>query len=95
MIDVMPPKGKASDVIRLVIGIEGRVRIRSELVIRFDHGSTIPWITRLDSGTLRAVAGPQALLLKTPILIRGEDLKTIGEFTVQHGDRIPFEQRLL
>jgi GH15 family glucan-1,4-alpha-glucosidase len=90
LIDFMPPKGKASDVLRLVVGIEGRVRMRTELIIRFDYGSTVPWVTRLDDGSLCAIAGPQMLLLKTPVSLHGEDLKTIGEFTVEAGDRVPF-----
>jgi GH15 family glucan-1,4-alpha-glucosidase len=90
LIDFMPPKAKASDVMRLVIGVEGQVWMRSELVIRFDYGSTVPWVTRLDDNTLCAVAGPQMLLLKTPIPIHGEDLKTVGEFTVGPGERVPF-----
>jgi GH15 family glucan-1,4-alpha-glucosidase len=89
LIDFMPPKGKASDVMRIVVGVEGRVRMRTELVIRFDYGATVPWVTRLD-GTLRAIAGPQMLLLKTPVPTRGEDLKTIGEFSIQAGDQVPF-----
>src|SRR5204863_45527 len=88
--DFMPPKGKASDVMRIVVGVEGRVRMRTELVIRLDYGTTVPWVTRLDDGTLRAIAGPQMLLLKTPVPIHGEDLKTISEFAVEAGDQLPF-----
>jgi len=90
LIDFMPPKGKATDVIRLVIGVEGRVRMRIELVIRFDYGSTVPWVTRREDDMLRAIAGPQMLLLKTLVSLRGEGLKTIGEFTVDQGNRVPF-----
>ena len=86
----MPPKGKASDVIRIVVGVEGRVKMRSELVIRFDYGRTIPWVSRLENGVLRAIAGPNMLLLDTPVSLRGEDMKTIGEFTVSAGDKVPF-----
>jgi GH15 family glucan-1,4-alpha-glucosidase len=90
LIDFMPPKGKTSDVMRLVVGVEGRVPMRSELVIRFDYGSTVPWVSRLEDGTLCAIAGPQMLLLKTPVAMRGEDMKTIGEFTVERGARVEF-----
>jgi GH15 family glucan-1,4-alpha-glucosidase len=58
--------------------------------MRFDYGSAVPWVTRLDDGTLRAIAGPQMLLLKTPAPLRGEDLTTIGEFSVEPGERVPF-----
>lgn len=90
LIDFMPPKGNASDVIRIVVGVEGRVKMRSELVIRFDYGRTIPWVSRLENGVLRAIAGPNMLLLDTPVSLRGEDMKTIGEFTVSAGDKVPF-----
>jgi len=90
LIDFMPPKGQASDVIRIVVGIEGRVKMRSELVIRFDYGRAVPWVSRLENGVLRAIAGPNMLLLSTPISLRGEDMKTVGEFTVAAGDQVPF-----
>jgi GH15 family glucan-1,4-alpha-glucosidase len=90
LIDFMPPKGQASNVIRIVVGIEGRVKMRSELVIRFDYGRAVPWVSRLENGVLRAIAGPNMLLLSTPVSMRGEDMKTIGEFTVAAGDQVPF-----
>ncbi len=54
----MPPRGRNSDIVRLVRGERGRMRMRTELVLRFDYGRTIPWVTRLADGTLRAIAGP-------------------------------------
>jgi pentatricopeptide repeat protein len=91
LIDFMPPNSKeTSDVVRLVIGVEGRVRMRSELIIRFDYGSTVPWVTRHDDGTLRAIAGPQMLVLKTSAPLRGENLTTISEFSVGPGERVSF-----
>ncbi len=90
LVDFMPPKGRGCEVVRIVLGIEGRVRMRSEIILRFDYGSTVPWVTRLDDGTLRAIAGPQMLLLKTPAALRGEDLTTISEFSVEPGQRVPF-----
>jgi GH15 family glucan-1,4-alpha-glucosidase len=61
----------------------------SELVIRYDYGSQIPWVRRVDDGRL-AVAGPDALSFRTPVEHRGENMRTIGEFTVREGDRVPF-----
>jgi GH15 family glucan-1,4-alpha-glucosidase len=90
LVDFMLPNGGGCDVVRLVFGLEGRVRMRSEIIVRFDYGSTVPWVTRLDDGTLRAIAGPQMLLLTTPVALRGKDLMTISEFTVEPGQRVPF-----
>lgn len=90
LIDFMPPRGKASDVVRLVVGKRGQVAMRTEIVLRFGYGSVVPWVTRLDDGTLCAVAGPDMVVLRTAVPLRGVDRKTIGEFTVSEGQTIPF-----
>src|SRR5262245_36879567 len=90
LIDFMPPRGRNSDIVRLVRGEHGRVRMRMELVLRFDFGRTVPWVTRMDDGTLRAIAGPDLVTLHTPAPLRGEDLKTVAEFEVAEGETVPF-----
>jgi GH15 family glucan-1,4-alpha-glucosidase len=87
--DFMPPRGKAPDVVRIVEGIRGSVDLRSELVIRFDYGHVVPWVRRVDHARL-AIAGPDALSFRTPAHTRGENMRTISEFTVEEGERIPF-----
>jgi GH15 family glucan-1,4-alpha-glucosidase len=89
IIDFMPIRGDTPDVVRIVEGLRGRVAMAMELVIRFDYGSAVPWVRRLD-GTLHAVAGPDALFLHTPVETRGEGLTTVAELTVTAGDRVPF-----
>jgi GH15 family glucan-1,4-alpha-glucosidase len=89
LIDCMPPREQDPDVVRIVEGLRGRVRMRMELVVRFDYGSIIPWVRRLN-GTLTCVGGPDAVSLRTPVEIRGEDLTTVAEFTVAEGERVPF-----
>ena len=90
IIDFMPHREQVSHVIRLVCGKAGRVRMRSELIIRFGYGAFIPWVTRLENGDLRAVSGPDMLVLRTPVSLRGEDMTTVGEFTVAAGECVPF-----
>lgn len=90
LIDFMPPRGQASDVVRVVVGVEGRVKMRSELVIRFDYGSSVPWVSHLKNGALRAIAGPNMLVLSSPVSHHGENKKRIAEFTVSAGDKVPF-----
>jgi len=90
VIDFMPPRGHNSDIVRLVRGDRGRVRMRMELILRFDCGLSIPWVTRLPDGSLRAIAGPNMVVLRTPVEIRGQDLTTVAEFDVAAGDTIPF-----
>jgi GH15 family glucan-1,4-alpha-glucosidase len=89
VIDFMPPRGKAPDIVRIVEGLRGEVEMSSELVIRYDYGLTIPWVRRIDDARL-CVAGPDALCFRTPVENRGENLRTIGDFTVREGDRVPF-----
>jgi len=88
-IDFMPPRGEAPDIVRIVEGLDGKVPMRSELVIRFDYGSIVPWVRRIDH-TRIAVAGPDALCFRTPAEVRGENLTTVAEFTLEPGDRVPF-----
>ena len=89
VIDFMPPRGEAPDIVRIVEGIEGNVPVRSELVIRFDYGRIVPWVRRMDGARL-AIAGPDALCLRTPVDVRGEDMTTVSDLTVGPGERIPF-----
>jgi GH15 family glucan-1,4-alpha-glucosidase len=63
--------------------------MRMELILRFDYGSAVPWVTR-QNGTLCAVAGPDAVALRTPVATAGQDMTTVAEFTVDAGDRVPF-----
>jgi GH15 family glucan-1,4-alpha-glucosidase len=90
IIDFMPPRGRNSDIVRLVRGDRGRMPMRTELVLRFGYGRSIPWVNRLPDGTLRAIAGPDMVVLRTPVQVRGKDLTTVGEFEVHAGDTIPF-----
>jgi GH15 family glucan-1,4-alpha-glucosidase len=89
LIDFMPPRGDAPDIVRIVEGVEGEVEMSSELVIRYDYGLTVPWVRRIDGGRI-AVAGPDGLCFRTPVENHGENMRTVGEFTVGAGDRVPF-----
>ena len=76
----MPPRGEAPDIVRIVEGLDGEVRMRSELVIRFDYGKIVPWVRRVDHARV-AIAGPDALCLRTPVEVHGEEMTTVSEFT--------------
>ena len=89
VIDFMPP-GDGADLVRIVIGRSGRVVFRTELVVRFNYGATVPWVDRVEGGALAAIAGQERLLLRTPVALYGEDLRTVGEFAVEAGQSIPF-----
>jgi len=93
--DFMPPRGKHSDVIRIVRGVRGEVKMRMEMAIRFDYGLTIPWVTQHED-ELRAVAGPNMVVLRSVCAegkaakLVGEDMKTVSEFTLGVDDRVCF-----
>jgi GH15 family glucan-1,4-alpha-glucosidase len=89
IIDFMPPRGEAPDVIRIVEGISGRVEMQTLLRARFDYGSIVPWVRRVD-GVLRMIAGPDSLCLHSPIKLHAKDMAHVAQFTVSAGDRIPF-----
>jgi GH15 family glucan-1,4-alpha-glucosidase len=91
LIDLMPPRGNASDVVRLVRGVRGRVRMHMQLVIRFGFGADIPWVKKSEDGSaLLAICGPDMTVLRTPVKTRGENLTTIADFDVGEGDTVPF-----
>jgi GH15 family glucan-1,4-alpha-glucosidase len=89
VIDFMPPRQRDPDVVRIVEGLRGRVEMRMELIVRFDYGSIVPWVRRIDDATV-CIAGPDGLCLRTPVETRGEDLSTVAEFTVSEGEQVPF-----
>jgi GH15 family glucan-1,4-alpha-glucosidase len=78
------------DVLRLVRGVRGSVPMCLRLCLRFGYGRVVPWVTRTDDGRLQAVAGPDRLILATPVELRGEELTTLADFTVEVGDEVPF-----
>ena len=90
VIDFMPPRDAAPDVVRIVRGEGGRVAMRSELRIRFDYGSIVPWVRRTGDGRISAVGGPDALCFDTPVDVRGEGMSSVAEFEVGAGDEVPF-----
>jgi GH15 family glucan-1,4-alpha-glucosidase len=82
--------GDGAELVRMVVGRSGRVEFRTEIVVRFNYGATVPWVSRREDGTIDAIAGPERLVLRTPAALYGEDLKTIGEFAVEAGQTVPF-----
>ena len=91
LIDFMPLADAQEHVglIRIVRGDRGHVDLDMELVLRFDYGRTAPWVTRTDYG-LRAVAGPDAVELRTPVALHGKHMRTLATFSVGAGAQVPF-----
>ena len=89
VIDFMPPRQGAPKIIRIVEGLSGRVPVRSDLVIRFGYGRTVPWASDV-GGAWLASAGAEALCLRTPAATSGDNRSIASLFTVAAGERVPF-----
>ena len=90
LVDFMPRHAQHSTVVRFVVGTRGRLAMHSELILRFGYGAIVPWVSRVEGGALRAIAGPDMVVLYTPVHMRGRDMTTVGEFIVNRGETIPF-----
>ncbi len=93
--DFMPPRGKHSDVVRIVRGVKGKVKMRMECALRFDYGLTIPWVTRHEQ-EVRAVAGPNMAVLRSECMhgataeMHGEEMTTVSDFVLKEGHQVCF-----
>ena len=86
LIDFMPPRNDGSHLVRMVVGERGKVSMHTELVLRFGYGATVPWVTRIDDRTLSGIAGPDTVLVRSDIHLRGENFTTVGDFVVAAGE---------
>lgn len=89
VVDHMPLDGDGPRLVRIVEGVSGTVPMRAELVVRFDHGSVVPWVRR-HGDTRIFVGGPDALWLRSPVDLHGAGLTSVAAFGVSAGDRVPF-----
>jgi GH15 family glucan-1,4-alpha-glucosidase len=89
VVDFMPPRGGSADVVRVVEGVSGTVAMVMDLRLRFDYGHLVPWVTHQESG-LKAIAGPDAVYLRTPVAVTGRGQSSVAEFGVAEGQRVPF-----
>ena len=90
VIDFMPPRDQRGNIVRIVEGVRGQVEMQCELVLRFDYGKVVPWVRRLDQHRRHAVAGPDAAVFFAPVPLHGENMRTVGTFTVGEGERLAF-----
>jgi GH15 family glucan-1,4-alpha-glucosidase len=89
VVDFMPLRAQHCHVVRIVEGLSGSVPMSMELIVRFDYGSIVPWVRRVDDA-LVAVGGPYGICVRSPIEFEGRDFTTVAEFRVERGDRVPF-----
>ncbi|HEY2762068.1 MAG TPA: glycoside hydrolase family 15 protein, partial [Pirellulales bacterium] len=84
--DFMPPRARQPNVVRIVEGLRGQVPMHTQLTIRFDYGSIVPWVRSTQTG-IHAIAGPDAVYIDSQIELHGENMHTIGEFTISAGEK--------
>ena len=89
IIDFMPPRAGTPHVVRIAVGLDGEVAMRSALRLRFDYGREVPWVRHADR-EVHAIAGPNLVRLMSAVPLRGDHWDTIADFTVRKGDRVPF-----
>ncbi len=85
----VPAKHETVEIVRLLHAERGSMRMRMEAIFRLDYGKVIPWVRRRDGG-INAIAGPDALALRTPVPLEGRDMTTVAEFTLHEGETVPF-----
>src|SRR5215210_2518378 len=90
LIDFMPPVGSQADLVRMVSGVRGEVAMRVELILRFAYGSLVPWVTRHGTNALRAISGPDMVVLHTDVPLHGENLTSVADFTIREGETRSF-----
>jgi GH15 family glucan-1,4-alpha-glucosidase len=90
VVDFMAGGDGEAHLVRLVRALRGRLAMRCELIVRFDYGSVVPWASRQSDGRLELIAGPDRLTLQTAVPLRGENLRTVGEFTLEAGQQAEF-----
>jgi GH15 family glucan-1,4-alpha-glucosidase len=89
VIDFMTPRRGSARVVRLIEGLQGNVRMRSELTLRFDYGRAVPWLRAVPRGAL-AIAGPDAVELRTSTPLEIAEGRATAEFSVRAGQRASF-----
>lgn len=89
VVDFMPPRDRSINVVRIVVGIKGSVRMKMAMTLRFDYGSIVPWVSH-HRRMLKAVAGPDSVYLETDVELRGVGFSTVADFTVAEGEEVPF-----
>ncbi len=91
VIDFMVPESPNSCIVRIVEGRRGAVPMRMELALRFDYGTSVPWVTKRPGGNgIVAIAGPEMVVLRTNVPLRGKAMQTVADFTVTEGSSVSF-----
>jgi GH15 family glucan-1,4-alpha-glucosidase len=91
LVDFMPLRGTQSDLVRTLVGRRGRVAMEMEFILRFDYGASVPWVTRFADGNgIRAISGPDKVVLCAPVPLENRDMRTRARFEVEAGQTLSF-----
>jgi GH15 family glucan-1,4-alpha-glucosidase len=91
--DFMPVNDGRCDLVRLVEGKHGTVRMRHAWRVRLDYGLVRPWVHREEhhgQEVILATAGPDRLILRGSRLPHAEDGEHVDEFEVKNGEKLHF-----
>jgi GH15 family glucan-1,4-alpha-glucosidase len=89
VLDLMPPRRSAATIVRIVEGLSGRVAVCSELAVRFGYGRVVPSLRRLEGSSV-AMAGPDAVVLRTSVPTTSVNGAVVSAFEVGAGERVSF-----
>jgi GH15 family glucan-1,4-alpha-glucosidase len=90
VIDFMSRREGICDLVRIVRGVRGSVQMRTDLLVRYEYGSVVPWVAQQPDGRRTLTAGPDRLVLASEAPLKGQDMRTMGQFTVDVGQEICF-----
>ncbi|HTZ89675.1 MAG TPA: glycoside hydrolase family 15 protein [Alloacidobacterium sp.] len=90
LVDFMPVRGKHSDVVRMLTGVRGQVAMRMDLVMRFDYGRAIPWVTDFEHGAARLISGPNLAILRSNVQLKFKNGDITSEFELKEGQTVFF-----
>jgi GH15 family glucan-1,4-alpha-glucosidase len=90
LVDCMLPRQDQPELLRQVVGKKGQVRMKLELIIRFDYGAVLPWVIQIENG-ISAIAGPDMVRVSSDVPLQGANMKTLAEFIVSEGKKVSFE----
>jgi GH15 family glucan-1,4-alpha-glucosidase len=88
--DCMRIRDHGPRLVRIVRGVRGRVRMKTEIIIRFDYGSVVPWVRSASHGGITAIAGPSSLRIESDVPLEGQNMTTVAEFDVAEGETVSF-----
>ncbi len=90
LIDCMTRRNGGSELLRRVRGLRGKLVMAADLVVRFDYGAAVPWVSRAEDDRMQFVVGPDRLMLQSNATLESHDMRTQASFEVSAGQEVDF-----